>query len=134
MLYINKLTRSEPDNAYIDALSFIKKQALPQEQVLSSANNGYMIEYYTGQQAFIDSKTKYYMPERLTVMENISSSRNLERTEKLLQEYNIRYIFIDNDLSQYLKGREGLLFLMNTSKSFANIYHNDKIDVWMYAQ
>jgi hypothetical protein len=132
VLYVTQLVKSSPDANYVDALLFIKKQALPEEKILSSEENGYMIEYYSGMSAFIDGHTSQDNPSSISVAENILSSRNLGNTESMLEANNIKYIFIDNAYMQYVEEKQGLLFLIDTSKKFTNIYQNDKITVWMY--
>ena len=64
---------------------------------------------------------------------NISSSRNLEKTDKMFRDNNIHYLFIDKELKKYLEEKQGLLFLMDTSHKFVKIYSNNKVEIWMYA-
>jgi uncharacterized membrane protein len=132
LVYITKVTRSEPTPEYIDGLEFIKEQSLSTEVILGSPTNGYMIEYYTERMAFLDDSTKYSYNQKYIDLDNLSNSRNLERTEKMLKDYNIKYIIIDQEFEPYLKGKEGLLFLIETSQKFTSVYKNDKMEVWMY--
>jgi len=92
MVYITKLSKARPDKEYIDAFNFIKDNNPDYETVLSSETNGYMIEYYSESKAFIDGKTMQYDPGLIAIYANITSSRNLERTENLLKTHKIRYI------------------------------------------
>lgn len=132
ILYVTKLSKSSPNPEYVDALEFIKDQSLEREKVLSSSENGYIIEYYTQRPAFIDDKSNIYEPERMTILKNLTLSRNLERTESMLKEYNIKYIFIDTPFRQILEADEGLLFLLENSNKFENIYKNKEVEVWIY--
>jgi hypothetical protein len=132
LVYMTGIIRSEPTPEYIDALEFLKSQSLPTEVILSSPKNGYFIEYYTERMAFVDGLTKYYDAERYNGLDIIANSRNLERTEDMLQKYNIKYILIDDNFEPYLKEKEGLLFLIENSKKFASIYRNNRVEVWMY--
>lgn len=132
VLYVTQMIKSNPDTNYVDALLFIKKQSLPEEKILSSEENGYIIEYYSGMPAFIDGKTLQYNPSAISVSESILSSRNLENTEAMLEANNIKYIFIDSTYMQYLEEKQGLLFLIETSQKFKDIYRNEKITIWMY--
>jgi hypothetical protein len=129
---MTKIVRSEPTPEYIDALNFIKAQSLPSEVILSNPTNGYLIEYYSERMVFVDDSTKYYDRTKYDNMSVIASSRNLERTEKLLKDYNIKYILIDQEFEQYLKEKEGLLFIIDTSNKFTSIYKNSHVEVWMY--
>jgi len=132
LVYTTKIIKAKPNNDYIDALKFLEKQSFPEEKVLSSEDNGYIIAYYSDRPAFVDGKTRSYEHYKINILENISTSRNLERTENLLKSNNIRYIFIDQDFRQFLEERQGLLFLIDTSGKFKNIYKNNLIEIWMY--
>jgi len=132
VLYMTQMIKSSPDSNYVDALTFLQKQSLPKENILADKNNGYMIEYYSNMTVFIDGKTQQYDPKVLEFAENISISRNLDRTEAVLEANNIKYIFIDKAYMQYLEEKQGLLFLIATSNKFKDIYSNDEITIWMY--
>jgi len=132
LVYITKISRSEPTPEYIEGLKFINNQSLSTEVILGSPTNGYITEYYTERMVLVDESTQYRDTQRYIDMENITSSRNLERTEKLLKQYNIKYIIVDKEFEPYLIEREGLLFLIETSQKFTSIYKNSKMEVWMY--
>jgi membrane-bound ClpP family serine protease len=132
LVYMTKLSSSEPTPEYVNALKFITGQSFPNEVILCSPENGYFIEYYTERMVLADDSTKFYDHKRYELIENITTSRNLERTESLLKEYNIKYIVISKEFEPYLKEKEGLLFLIENSKKFSNIYKNEKVNVWMY--
>jgi len=132
LVYITKISRSEPTPEYIEGLKFINNQSLSTEVILGSPTNGYITEYYTERMVLVDESTQYRDTQRYIDMENITSSRNLERTEKLLKQYNIKYIIVDKEFEPYLIEHEGLLFLIETSQKFTSIYKNSKMEVWMY--
>jgi len=132
LVYATKVVRSEPTPGYVDALMFIKGQSLPTEVILASPENGYFIEYYSQRMVFSDDITQYLDKKRSSDMDIIATSRNLERTESMLKEYNIKYVIIDKEFEPYLKEKEGLLFLIDTSKKFTSIYKNEDVEVWMY--
>jgi hypothetical protein len=132
LVYTANSIRSEPTPEYIDALIFLKNQSLPTETILCSPENGYLIEYYTERMILVDESTTYYDKSKYEVMETIASSRNLEKTEKLLKEYNIKYIVISDKFESYLNEKEGLLFLIETSGKFTNIITRDTVKIWMY--
>ncbi|MGV8150882.1 MAG: hypothetical protein ACP5NV_04090 [Candidatus Woesearchaeota archaeon] len=132
IFYATKLSQSAPTPEYVDALNFLKDQSIENEKVFSSQENGYIIQYYSQRAAFIDQKSNIYEPEKLKIFNNITHSRNLEKTEKMLQEHGIRYIFIDEKFKQRLESDEGLLFLIENSNKFKNIYQNERVEIWMY--
>jgi hypothetical protein len=131
LVYTAKLSISEPTPEYVNALNFVTEQSFPNEVILSSPTEGYFIEYYTDRMVLADDSTKSH-DQRYGIIEEIASSRNLERTESMLKEYNIKYIIISKEFEPYLNEKEGLLFLIENSKRFSNIYKNEKVDVWMY--
>jgi hypothetical protein len=133
IVYITKLSHSEPTPGYVDALEFIRSQSLPNEVILSNPENGYMIEYYSDRMALADTTTKFYNNEKYSLIDSIATSRNLERTEKMFNEYNIKYIVIGKEFAPYLKEKEGLLFLMENSKAFLMIYQDNDVEIWMYS-
>ena len=134
LVYTTKLVRSEPTPEYIDELQFIKNQSLPNEVILSSPSDGYFIEYYTNRMVLVDDSTKYYDINRYEILGSIASSRNLDKTEKMLKEYNIKYVIIGKEFEPYLTEKEGLLFLIETSKKFTSIYKNEHVEIWMYTE
>jgi len=90
LVYNTRIVRSVPDQEYIDALTFVQKQALESETILTYPAYGYMTEYYTNRRVLVDDETKYYDKARADALDTIAASRNLDRTEKILKEYNIK--------------------------------------------
>ncbi|MGV8087258.1 MAG: hypothetical protein ACP5N1_06530 [Candidatus Woesearchaeota archaeon] len=134
LVYTTQLVRSEPSPEYVNALLFLKNQSLTTEVMLSSPNEGYMIEYYTERSVFIDESTQYSDSKKYLDLDILVSSRNLERTEKLLNEYSIKYVVVSGEFESYLIEKEGLLFLIQTSNKFVSIYKNTNIEIWMYVK
>jgi len=134
LVYTTKIIRSEPTPDYVDALKFVKEQSLPTEEILCSPTIGYVVEYYSERKAFLDDSIQYYNKQRHADLDIIASSRNLDRTEKLLKQYNIKYIIMDTEFESYLEDKEGLLFLIDTSNKFKSIYKNNDVEVWMYIE
>jgi hypothetical protein len=134
LVFITNNIKSEPNSNYVEALVFLNKQSMVNETVFSSEDNGYIIEYYAERASFVDQKSGIYDPEKIRLFENLSISRNLEKTESILKQHSIKYIFIDSDFQRYLEDKEGLLFLISTSNKFRNIYRNEDIEIWMYTE
>lgn len=132
LVYMTKVVSADPTPEYLDALDFIKSQSLPTEVILSDPGHGYLIEYYTERMVLVDDSTKYFDRARYDILDNITSSRNLERTEEMLQRYNIKYVIIDDSFGPYLEEKEGLLFLIENSRKFTNTFMNEHVQVWMY--
>ena len=134
ILFITKTSNLAPDADYVDAMLFIKKQSNPEEKILSSPDNGFMLQYYTDRATYLDDKSSMFDKELLIELSNLTSSRNLERTENILSKNNLRYVFIDKDFKQFLEQEEGLLYIIETSNKFTNIYKSNKAEVWLYTE
>src|SRR3989339_559075 len=134
ILFITKTSNLAPDADYVDAMLFIKKQSNPEEKILSSPDNGFMLQYYTDRATYLDDKSSMFDKELLIELSNLTSSRNLERTENILRKNNLRYVFIDKDFKQFLEQEEGLLYIIETSNKFTNIYKSNKAEVWLYTE
>ena len=134
LVFITKTSNLAPDADYVDAMLFIKKQSNPEEKILSSPDNGFMLQYYTDRATYLDDKSSMFDKELLIELSNLTSSRNLERTENILRKNNLRYVFIDKDFKQFLEQEEGLLYIIETSNKFTNIYKSNKAEVWLYTE
>lgn len=132
ILYATKLSKSAPTPEYVDAINFIKEQSFKEETILSSIENGYLIEYFANRRVFVDQKSLAYESDRIKILDTLTLSRNLERTEDILKQYNIKYVFIDQSFRQKLETDEGLLFLIENSDKFKSIYKNEEVEVWIY--
>ena len=74
--------------------------------------------------------------ERYEDSNNLFYNRSLKETKKLLNKYNISYIWIDNEMKEGLvwtKEKQGLLFSLRNKEIFKNIYSKEGVEIWMYA-
>ncbi|MFA5797140.1 MAG: hypothetical protein WC916_03845 [Candidatus Woesearchaeota archaeon] len=132
LFYVTKIIRSEPTSEFIDATQFIATQSQPGEVVFTTPENAYLVTYYTKLETFINPVRAEREPLRLVLFENITVSRTLEYTQSVFTQNHVRYIFIDQSFEDYLNGKNGLIFLMQTSQSFVKVYENEGFTVWMY--
>ncbi len=130
--YISRLVVSEPSSEFVTAMAFFKTIQTEEEGVLSSSENGHTIEYFAGKEAFLTSKTKIYNTSKIEVFDVLVASRNLERTEELFSQNNIKYIVIDVNFKKYLENADGLWFLIHNTGVFTKIYFNDYVEIWEY--
>ena len=58
----------------------------------------------------------------------------IDETKELLDDYNIKYIFIDNEMKKGLvwNEKEGLWFSFRNNETFKNLYDKDGIEIWEY--
>ncbi len=132
LVYTTQLVRSDPSSEYIDALLFLKNQSLDNEVIFCDPVEGYFIEYYSNRTVFIDDSTRYYNLKKYDYLNIIASSRNLDRTEAIFKENGVKYVIISKNFEPYLKEKEGLLFLIETSNKFVKVYNNSDVEIWMY--
>ncbi len=132
LFYITTVSRAEPSPELLDALAFLKQQSHPGEVVLCPTDLSYHVEYYSSLKTFANPETLLKDPAKEKIAADIAKSRNLENTEQLLSTNTIRYILIDETYRKYLEEQDGLLFIMETSNKFSQIYKNQKFEIWMY--
>ncbi len=128
-----RLISSSPTIEEINALAFLKDN--PSGVVFSHFSNGYQIEYFSEKSAMIDQRiyTLNNGKELLNDSNTIFFSRNIQTTKKLLEKNNISYIFINKEMKDGLiwdKRNQGLLFLLDKSTDFKNIYDKDEVEIW----
>ena len=64
----------------------------------------------------------------------VFNSNDLEKTKKVLDKYEIDYIFITPEMKKKKMNNkeEGLLFLFRNKETFKNIYKWDDVEIWEY--
>ena len=132
--YIDRISNSEPSMAKIDSLNWLKDQ--PQGIVLSHYSNGYWIESIASKQTLMnpDLSNKETL-QRYEDSKVIFNSHRLSDTQEKLNQYSIKYIFIDQEMKKGLvweKDSQGLLLLLSESGQFQQIYTLDGIEIWTY--
>ena len=112
----------------VRSLEFLKSQE-GSGVVFSYYANGVLINSVANKKNLMDSNF-FYSPdlkERYYDSNELLFTRDIENATKIINKYNIQYIFIDKDMEEKLWGgeEEGLLFLLKYSKNFYTIYHNN---------
>lgn len=133
VLYVKQIVIMQPNNEIIEGLEWLSGQE--SGIVLSHYSRGYWIEEVSKQNALVDGTFGKNTNYLLNVTEEIMYSRDLVKTNNLLNSSQIKYIFIDKEMKQGLvwtKEEEGLLFLFRNNKTFKNIYKNPEVEVWEF--
>ncbi|MBI2129015.1 hypothetical protein HYU07_02140 [Candidatus Woesearchaeota archaeon] len=134
--FISRLSAYPPTKEMIKSLEWLNGHDDSANIVLSHYKNGFWIEYY-GKKAVLD-KNFYFTPNLMLAYnetETIFYSRNLERTTKLLNKYDVSYIWITPDMKNgevWNEENEGLLFLFRNNEFFEKIYDEGSIEIWQY--
>ncbi len=140
--FVGRASASEPYPQLMNSLSWLDKNSRYQGIVFSHYKNGFWIEYFNKKS--VTDENFIYAPElyeRLNDSNEIFYSRNLERTEELLDKYNISYILITPDMKQGLvwkKEEEGLLFLLRNHEIFSMVHAANSsrgiVEIWKYTK
>lgn len=133
--YLNRVSNMQPDKEVIKSLDWLKHYSEPNEIVFSHYSKGFWINAVAERPVVINKMFEYFpnAKEKFNDSLEIFYSRNLKNTKSLLEKYNIKYIWIDNEMKQGLiweKEQQGLLFLFRNNETFNNIYNNQGIEIW----
>lgn len=131
--YLGRLSHSGPDHDIIRSLSWLRQQ--PQGIVFSHYSNGFWIEYFAEKPVLLDGFLVSDLKNRYSDSQEIFYSRNIGKTRKLLDKYNVRYIFIDESMKKgnvWRREDEGLLFVLRNRESFRKVFDTESIQVWEY--
>ncbi len=136
VIYLNTISLSDPTPAIRYSLYWLQDHSNKEDAILSDYQNGFWIEYFAERSVILDSNF-YYVPklnERFYDINKTWYSVNLKDTEKILNKYNIRYIWIDPEMKNRLWTRreQGLLFLLTDNETFKKVYTNNSIEIWEY--
>ena len=136
--YINRIVDSKPDNGIIDGLLWLKYNSNEEDVVFSHYSRGFWIEDIAKRKVVMDGLLRYTpnLYERYEDSNNLFYNRSLKETKKLLNKYNISYIWIDNEMKEGLvwtKEKQGLLFSLRNKEIFKNIYSKGGVEIWRYA-
>lgn len=133
--FINRISHLEPDNKIISSLEWLHNQ--PTGIVFSHYSKGFWIETIANKPTVMDELFDYApnLEQRYNDSITVFNSRNIEITTRLLDMYNVRYIWIDNKMKTgqvWEKENQGLLFLLKNSERFKRAYHLGEVEIWTY--
>ena len=132
-VFVNGIGGFYPNSEYSGAIDFLDGINI-YDTVFSDYKNGEIIAY-AGKKNFMDTRFAYApgVLERAEAYDGIFSSRSYEKSELLMDKYNIKYILIDERMKNefFEHGEDGLLFLLkNSPLRFSLVYSNSKIEIW----
>jgi hypothetical protein len=135
--YINRLSNAPPTNEIIKSLIWLKENSATTDTVFSHYSKGLWIEAFSQRAVILDSQTPYIQDLHIRFNDSNTTfySRDLETTKQILNKYNVKYIYIDEEMKQgqvWTREQEGLLFLFRNSETFKKRYSKDNIEVWEY--
>jgi hypothetical protein len=135
--YLNIVSKSLPNKNVKESLEWLNSHSEQNDTVLSHYSRGFWIEYFAKRAVVMDSLFTYIpdLKQRFYDSNRIFLSRDLRETKKLLNRYNVTYIFIDEKMKHGLvwqNKKQGLLFLLRNKETFENIYNKNKVEIWKY--
>lgn len=130
--HIDVIKNMNPSKELLSASGWLKENAEKDAVILSHPSNSFIIEYYSERKTIYDSLSFYSdnFDQILNQTQEIYYSRNLEKTEKLLNTLNVHYFLIEPQMTEgeiWTKPNEGLLFLFTNEQKFKTVY--DKKDI-----
>lgn len=134
--YIDRVSVSMPDKPTKQSLDWLQSYASPEDVVLSHHSYGFWIQYVSKNKVLMDD---FKTPNHESIWVDYNTmlySRRLANTSALLSEYNIKYIWINQEMKKGLvwtREQEGLLFLLKNSDSFKKVYDENGIEIWEVA-
>jgi hypothetical protein len=132
--YTNRFVVSEPGKETKKALTWLDDVS-GRNLVFSTYENGFWIQYWANKKTLTDSLFNSKASENgFYDTEDILHSRDLEKTKKLLDKYQIKYIFIDPTMKEggVWNKKEGLWYLLDNNQTFKNLYQRNNVEIWEY--
>jgi len=128
---MDALTEAKPDAHVLNAIQFLSEQE--QGTVFSHQSRGAWIAA-SGQKNMIDEQY-LFVPDaekRFWDAEILYSARTKEEIYPILTAYDIKYVWIDDEMKGILWDyqTEGLLFVLEYSRDFTKIYDEGGVEIW----
>jgi hypothetical protein len=135
--YLNKNYGSGADYGERISVDWLKNNADPDKIVLSHYEFGYLLST-SGKDAFTDKDYFLYSKEKGRINESADffMGRDLKKTSAFLKKNNIKYIWVNKAMKDYLvwkKDKEGVLFTLENSVSFRKAYSYLDVDIWVFS-
>ena len=129
--HINRLIFMEPSEKVLEGMELLKY--LDEGVVFSHYTRGFWISY--ANKTNVMDENFLYAPnvnERWKDSQELLYTRDITKALKIIEKYNIKYIWLDKKLKEmiYKDEEEGLLFLLKYGKNFKKIYDNGEVEIW----
>jgi hypothetical protein len=122
-----------PNDKLVTCLEWAGENTDKKSKFLAYKSDGFFIEFWADRQVLVND---FYASDKdIYAYNTILHSFDIKETQELLEENNIRYIFMHNDLSKGLiwdRKHQGLHFLLDNAETFKRRYHNEYCEIWEY--
>ncbi|MFP4656402.1 MAG: hypothetical protein ACLFNK_02380, partial [Candidatus Woesearchaeota archaeon] len=121
--YFPRITEIEPTREKTEALRWLEEQE--DGIVLTTQGFSPFIQKLADKPTVLNHFT--INPQKMEDIKEMFSSRNLTRTRDLMNNYDIKYIYLDDDIEKkiWLHSEDGLLFLFRDQHTFHKIYEGE---------
>ncbi len=129
---LDMLDSRDPSQDIIGALEWLKQNSEKDSLVISSADNGFWIEYFSERKPVIDQYYSSYYFTKINKSSEFFQTRILDNAKIYIEELDIGYILIDDKMRSdiWKKKDQGLLFLLRNKETFRKVYHNETVELW----
>ncbi|MBD3259517.1 hypothetical protein GF371_02690 [Candidatus Woesearchaeota archaeon] len=127
--FANRMAGAPPDHSILRSLNELG--TYEEGIVLSYPEKTWWIRYYSKQPVF----GNFLNNTEASVAMEILHSKNIEATIDLIEQHNIRYIWIDPEMKEgqvWTSRDQGLLWLLPNKEKFKNRYNIDHVEIWEY--
>ncbi len=135
VIYVNNVSHSEPSLELFKSLETLKEESRTAAVVASHPDNGFYISTIAGKKNVMDEAYLFApnVHERWSDLQTLFSTKNIDEAEQIIKKYDIKYVYIDRAMKEgqvWNANDEGLLFLLDASNKFQNIYSSNDAEIW----
>ena len=131
--YIGRVSVSEPDKDVQRALEWLNDNTNEDDVIFSHYSKGFWIEYWADRPVITDGLFNYNdAKQKLEYSDTLLHSRNTETIGKLMDKYDVKYIFVDKKMKkgQIWDKKEGLWYAFRNNQTFKSVYYKDEVEIW----
>lgn len=137
VVQLNTLSNSDPTQDIKFSLEWLKNQ--PPGKVFSHYSKGFWIQGMAEKPTIMDPLFNNAPNLETTYKDSelLFNSRRIKNNTEIINKYDITYIWIDKKMKSgqvWINQDQGLLFLLQHSDNFKNIYSLNNIEIWMYTK
>ena len=131
--YIGRVSVSEPDEDVQRALEWLNDNTNEDDLIFSHYSKGFWIEYWAKRPVITDGLFNYNeAKQKLGDSNTLLYSRNTETISKLMDKYDVKYIFVDKKMKkgQIWDKKEGLWYAFRNNQTFKSVYYKNEVEIW----
>lgn len=131
---VAELFEQGPSAEVVDSLVYLSDYCSPGDIVLTDHSRGFWVQHYAKCTPFTNDYVLFSSDakQRLNITNFVFQSRNLNQVKAVFDEYEIKYVFVDEFMKNSLwnSKQDGLLYLFRNNETFKKVYSTSKVDIW----